>query len=416
MKSLVIGGSNTSAFQIPDAAIRYLNPAGGLANLSVEGSAELPCREAGTFSNMQMYLPSNTASVTTVVTLRKSGAGTAVTFSVGPDLAGLFEDNVNTASFANTDTFCIEVNVPTEAGSNFFNIHTVALTFTPDNSSNTISWLCAEGNPTITINGASQTGFYNISGFISNSSESGQKFRIRRAYTASNFHLYISSNARVNDTVFRTRKNGANGNQIITVGAGLAGYFEDNSNSDSLAIGDDYNFTYTTGTGTENLVLVNIGVQLLSTEGYFQMMWANGATTTQATNLTRFMGVNNGRGGLNATETNVQVLPRFDLALTDLAALLANNTFTNLNSTCVVRDNGGDGNNLLTFVPGGALLQVDTTHSDTITGGTDEICFKVTTPNQAGNLLLRWISVIGKESSAPPPSDTPLRMLMGVGQ
>lgn len=415
MKSLIVGGSNTSTFQIPDNSIRFLNPAGSLANLSIEASAELPCREAGTMSNMQMYLPSNTASVTTVVTLRKSGANTAVTFSVGPDLAGLFEDNVNTEAYANTDTFCIEVNVPTEAGSNFFNVHTIALVFTPDNTNNTISWMCAEGPATLSA--ASSTVFIPPAGkFGTTGAEGNTKLRIRRAFTASGLHAYVSSNARLTDTIIRTRINAGNGNQLVTYTSTLAGYLEDNSNTDTLSIGDDFNYSITTGTGTENFVLVQAGCQLLSTEGFFQMAWGSGNGTAQANNITRYYGLNNGAGGLNATETNVRVLPHFNMELTDLTCLVTANSFTTLACNVFVRDGSSDGNNTVSFAAGVTGVAVDTTNTDTISSGVDYICYRIITPNQAGSLTIRSIGVIGKETSAPPPSDTPMRMLMGVGQ
>src|SRR3990172_4977365 len=95
------------------------NPVGGNP-IGTEGATEThyerPVRDAGTFSNLYCYVSTNTASVTSTVTLRKNLADTALTVSYTSDQTGIKEDNANSVSFVATDEGDIEVTVPTEAG------------------------------------------------------------------------------------------------------------------------------------------------------------------------------------------------------------------------------------------------------------------------------------------------------------
>ena len=86
-------------------------------------------------------------------------------------------------------------------------------------------------------------------------SEIQNKCKIRKAATGKNLAVYVSANARTTDTLVRTRKNATNGACLITIGPGATGWFEDTTNSDTLAVGDDYDVVTVTGTGTETMAV-----------------------------------------------------------------------------------------------------------------------------------------------------------------
>jgi len=125
-----------------DATTRFYGLVGDLDPETTEVNCEIPVRDAGTFSNLFVYVTTNTASVTSTVTLRKSQADTSLTVSYTSDQTGIKEDNVNTVSFAATDEGNYEVTIPTEAGTN-------TLTFWANDSAGnligeTITWTARE--------------------------------------------------------------------------------------------------------------------------------------------------------------------------------------------------------------------------------------------------------------------------------
>jgi hypothetical protein len=72
----------------------------------------------------------------------------------------------------------------------------------------------------------------------------------RRAGTYSMLTLRIGTNGRGTATTIAFRKNTADGNQVISVGAGLTGWFQDDTHEDNVVSGDLINWRVTTGTGS----------------------------------------------------------------------------------------------------------------------------------------------------------------------
>lgn len=397
MKSLASASFRT-LFQIPDNATRYLNIAGGLANISTESQAELPVRHAGTASYLYIRATGNTNTVDgTTFTVRKSGADTGITVSFAAGVSGIMEDLSNTASFAATDEICIKAITPNDvSGSRLFNLAQMGVTYSTDVSTDAVSWMSVDGS-TKTINSASTTEYYMLSGFNgTQATESWQALRVKADFTWSNLYVILSSNARVTDTTFRSRVNAADGNQIVTFGSGIAGVMEDGTNSDALVVDDDVDISWTTSTGTQNMVVVSVSSILHSDEGYFQMMWGAGTGTSISSNTTSYQAINSARGSATPTESLVQIYPRFDFTASEFGVNVETNTFSTLNTTVRLRDNGANGNMSMTYAAGAVGVQFDSGNTDTISSQ-DEIDYQAVTPNQAGAIQFLWMAMLGKE-------------------
>ena len=64
---------------------------------------------------------------------------------------------------------------------------------------------------------------------------------------SSKFEVIVGSNTiATSATTVRTRLNGANGALSVSIAAGTTGSFKDSSNSDTIAVADDYNFQIVT--------------------------------------------------------------------------------------------------------------------------------------------------------------------------
>src|SRR5215212_809679 len=74
----------------------------------------------------------------------------------------------------------------------------------------------------------------------------------RPAGTFSNLYLYVEFNDATGASTLRLRKNSANANQVISIAVASSGAFEDTTNTDTFADGDDVNLLLTIG-GTNQL-------------------------------------------------------------------------------------------------------------------------------------------------------------------
>src|SRR5690348_14132135 len=81
----------------------------------VEAGAQSKMTDGGTASKLKTYAPTNTTLVTTVVTVRKNGAGQALTVSYTSGQTGQKEDLSHSFTFVATDLLAHEVAVPNDA-------------------------------------------------------------------------------------------------------------------------------------------------------------------------------------------------------------------------------------------------------------------------------------------------------------
>lgn len=226
---------------------------------TVEAENQVTYETAGTLSNLYIYV--NTVSGTGTRTLRtrvnNANGGQSLTFTG----TGEFEDTSGTDSISVGDEVNYSLNQPAAntCGVTAFRTHWLPTT------DRVVSMRYHAKGP-VTYNVASVTRYTNIAGALlsTGASESNYITPVYGSMTLKNMFLYVTSNARTNNTTYRVRVNSANGNQNIVVGSGGTGIYEDTSNTDSVVSGDTINYSSTTGTGTDALVLENIGVEAQS--------------------------------------------------------------------------------------------------------------------------------------------------------
>lgn len=380
---------------VSDNTTRYLPITGYLFANSVIDYPEIPVRDAGSFSNLYTYAHTNTTGVTSVLTLLKSQVATALTVSYTSGQTGIKEDTSNSVAFANTDEVEYSVAVPTEAGTTTITLSVMAVNFTPDTSTNTISFLITQGASTDAS--ASTTKFQSPEGILaspSTTTEANTKLRIRASVVFSDLYTYVSSNSRTTNTSYGTRKNGAAGSQIVTYTSGQTGVKEDASNTDSLVATDDYNYYITTSTGTENIILRVISTTGINTAGFFIMESSNSEGTGVGFGSTNYIGTS-GRLQLTATEANAQTLARFTYVASELASYVSANT-SNGTTDIHIRDNGGNSSVTVQYTTTQTGLKNDTSNTTTITSGTDEINYGIVDGGSSGTVTFMWVSCMGK--------------------
>lgn len=394
---------------INDALTRYFGIVGG-SSPSLEVDAQLQVRQAGTASKLFSYVSTNTASVTSVLTMRKSGADTALTVSYTSDQTGVKEDTSNSVSYANTDEIDYQLVVPSEAGTNTITFTALSFAFTPTATGDTVSWVGGTMNnssfttDSVTRFNCSGGGRDGVSAWTA--TEANAQWRVRGTFTVRDLFVNVQSNARTTDTVFRSRKNTADGNLTVTYTSGQTGIKEDTSNTDSVVAGDDHGFSMTTSTGGSAIVVSGLTAHVVSTAREFVVLAQDGATgAVIAFNTTTYGGVGGyieAANGLGTTEAHSQVLPQFNFTFKELATYVSANTILTSATTCTLRDNGADSALQTSYATLETGWKVDSSNQVAITGGSDEVAIKYATPNTAGSITFRTVCLIGVTAAGNP--------------
>lgn len=361
--------------------------------INAEALTQYPVRDAGTFSMLYTYSSANTASVTSTITLRKSLSNTTITVSYTSDQTGIKQDTTHTSTFAATDELDYVVVVPTEAGTNNLTLNVIKCEFSPTTVTDCISFVRASNS---SLSTASTDTFIGISGRAAPEAqtEANVKFRIRESFTASDFYTTLSTNTRTTDTVYRTRVNGANGNQSTTYTSTQTGIKEDTSNNDTLVAGDDFNYSATTGTGTGTISGAFVSVSLINTSSFSQLGGVRPAGSAISFNTTTYIPVTS--ECLNSTEASVEMLPQFDVFIaSELGVFVSANTIATSATTVALRDNGSTSALTVSYAAGQTGLKNDSVNSVKFDGGTDEISYQVVTPNTSGSITFNWVGVLG---------------------
>jgi len=231
-----------------------------------------------------------------------------------------------------------------------------------------------------------------------NTSEALAQVKFRGASTLSKLGVNVISNARAGSSVFKIRKNGADGNLTVTVGAGATGYFEDASNTDSIADGDLVCASWTLAGGN--------GASLVISGIVCQQTMASG-------NAVQYLGlVSTGNFLYSGTGTTATYLPVCGDSQFNSSTSLADEyqpqvpcagTFSSLqvyvttngrgtDSHVYLNVNGSDTALDITIGAGATGLFEDTTNSATIAQD-DEVGYKVAPGSGAGTLTIRRFNV-----------------------
>lgn len=237
-----------------------------------ESSTYATVQEAGTFQNFYATILSNAISGgTSTFVMRDNSLSVNESLSVGASASGEFEDTIN------QDTIT--------AG------HKYNIMFTPGDTTHTLTYLNFRTLFNTTTNtatrmanylgaqaytAASTTYYFAGTNGVSpnaNTTESLVKARQRLAGTMQNMFVNVFSNTRsVACTVNSRLDTGSgsnNGNMTKSITASGSGMFEDTVNIDTVAAGNDYNFSFTTGSDTgHSITMMLIGNTFLSTTGY----------------------------------------------------------------------------------------------------------------------------------------------------
>lgn len=375
-----------------------------LGRSATEAHKQILYRSPGVLSNLYVRVTANAANTARTLNVRKNGADGNQIVTIGIGATGIFEDTTHTDTVAAGDLLAYQTITP-GAGATTFGIMSNVF----DATTNTVTRLSITALGTsagVAYATASQTTYNQLAGELASNvtAELSGQTTFRKAGTLKNLAVYVSANARTTNTVIRSRKNLAAGNQVVTFGSGITGWLEDTTNSDTIAVGDELDYQTVTSTGTQTLTMQSCSCDFETTTGKNGIcLSSRTAATVPGPSVTNYYPIS---GGLatDTTESNKQMKMRGAYTFSELSANVSANTIT-ANSTLKLRKNTADATQLITIASSTTGFFSDSTNTDFIIS-TDDVDYQLITGATGTTITIRQIATWVREQSALPLSDT----------
>lgn len=325
---------------------------------TTETDKQVKWRIAGICNRLQVVVSANTiaTSPTTVRTRVNAGNGNQ-SVSIPAGSTGSFTDMTNFDSIASGANFNFQIVTPNTSGS--ITIMQANTLFAASTNS-CIKYI--ERNSSFA--NTSTTNFCAINGGFLFSTEPLVQTKMKTAGTLQNFFINIVSNTAVDTTTYRTRKNTANGNQVIALSANATGQFEDLSNTDSVAVNDLVATDITTGPVSGVITMgVTSALDFITTTGASTIIQGDAGNLTNAA-LTRYVRIGM-CGWADTTEPTSQALAMVPATLSSMCINIFSNTLT-ATSTFKFRKNGANGNQTISISAGVTGFLEDASNTDTV--------------------------------------------------
>lgn len=343
---------------------------------------------AATIKNMYAYCPTMGRTTDTTVNCRIAGANTAVVITLtASGGAGVYSDTTHTVSIADGDTFDYTLVTGTGSGSVILSL-------------NAEVEFASTSKAPITNYGAvlsvTSSGFCVVGGgVLIRSAEATVECQALEACVLSNIQLYVSTNVSAAGMDWKLRKNAADpaGQPKIaaaTIGTNTNSFFEDTTNTLSLASGDTYCYACSAPSAAIGLRLAsctyssNSGTPI---QAVASNLASDGTAAAGATTYSTF-GVNN----TGSTETQWQLYAPMAYTISMFSARVYTNALASGTATGRVRKNAADGNENISFAVGETGVHQDTTNSDVLALG-DKLSLKFV-GGTGGAARFSWVGAL----------------------
>lgn len=238
---------------------RWYSPNGGGTEIATEDGIRIPI--AGTVSRLFVNVGSNTLNGNAVITVRLQKANTLLAVTVGAGITGVLSNVVNIPVVAANDELTVSVDTTAAGAGAIVGGFAFIFTSTIAGADTTKTYSCSLSvcnDNTIAVN-FGLTRFSSPSGAFGNAAEFSIPMPI--AGTLKKMLVRVGdTNTLDNNCVVRTRRNAANGNQIITIPTLIVDvFFQDNVNTDVCAVGDRMAWSIvTTAAGAGSILIISI--------------------------------------------------------------------------------------------------------------------------------------------------------------
>lgn len=370
---------------------------------TTESLSQMVWRVDGVMTNLYMRVSSNDRGTSTLVS-RLNGSDGGMSVSITAATTGEFEDASGSDTIAPGDLYCSQIT--TGAGGTSFISRITGTLF--EATSDTVTMLMTGDGGIFATAGATAYSIFGGSSGAPQTTEAVAQSSFRTGGVLSDFQVNIRVNARTTTSTARVRINGGNGNQVISVGAGVTGSLEDNTNTDTVASGDEVNQSITLGTGTGNFRYFTTGVLFTTTNNKTQILSGRTPGVAYVVGTTYFPTLGAIRV-IDTTEADVRYEVNQGFTASNYSAYISVNG-SSATSTITLRKNGADGNQTLSIGSGVTGFFEDTSNTDVFTA-TDEINHSIVVGAGGTSILVHSIDMLADYSVASPANVVPARTI-----
>lgn len=227
----VVIGSTGGTIASTDSVTQFFSLGKNVANGDpTEANAQSNIGTAGTLNNMFMLVSANGRTTTTTYGTRINGASGTLAISVGSGATGLFEDTTHSDSVAAGDL--VGFYFTTSTGGGTLTCQNLMVNLVTTNNKFVQAGV---GNSSLAVTAGSTVYTNFTGGNIASATETDYRADANIDCSVTNLWAYVSANATSSPSTLRFRVDGGNGNEVVTIGAGATGEFEDTTNRDTLA-------------------------------------------------------------------------------------------------------------------------------------------------------------------------------------
>ncbi len=213
----------------------------------------------------------------------------------------------------------------------------------------------------------------------------------RTAVTMSKLWVRVITNGTSGSSTVRVRKNGDNGNQLVTIDAGATGEFEDTSNTDAFGVGDKACLQITAGAGGAlDISVITIVVDTGGASSVVKYVSGVGSFSTAST--TRTFSLCN-TTGVQTTANEAEDQYQFEIAgdLKNHYAYVSSNGRTT-NTSTRLRKNGADTSGGCLYNSGVTGAVEDTSTTISVAAG-DLMCNRLTTSTGSNPIVFDTVAI-----------------------
>ena len=383
--SLVVTGSQ--GLSASDTIFISLNPTASQIANTTESAYQVRIYDTLTVNNLLVRCQTNGITGSSTIRTRKNTANGNLSVAIAGGSTGVFQDITNSDSLVSGDLY--NYQAVGGAGGTSLTAHIISLTVDATTAISLLNGGWSNVSP-------GSISFHTFS-FGAATEATGQT-RIRFAATWDRLGANVVTNTNNGTTTIRSRVNGANGNQVLSISASTTGYFEDTVNSDSVVSADLLNFSLNHG-GASGVVWVQPSQSRIKpVSGTVSLQFAGDSTTIDA-GLTRPSLI--GGGSDVGTELNTRLLLRGGITWTfqNLFFRVTTNTI-NGSTTTTCRKNAANGNQSVSISASTTGIFEDTSNTDNYVDG-DDINALIVAGGSTGTMT--YTMVIFQPSVAPTP-------------
>lgn len=349
---------NASGAAVAAAATEFFPLVGHGFGQTTEALAQILVRDTYTGSNLYTIVSANTNDGTTTIRTRKNASDGAQSVSYAASETGAKEDTVNTDAMATGENWDYSVN---PAGT--MNTCTVANLSVVLQHSGTGTFIMASSAGTTLAQAQNVLNYASLTGSLeTNATEANAQYTLRTDGTLRNLRVYVSANSIAAGTVARTRVNGGNGAQSVSITASTTGSFEDVTNSDTVtgANAGEWNCLIDS-TSAKNGTLTTTTIQCECSSIRCPQIWSRvGGLTVVVDTYQRFEGGQTG----STVESNMNLKARVALAISNMFTYVSANTTTVCN--VYFRKNGANAGPTVNYGSGVTGIKEDTVNTTTV--------------------------------------------------